>query len=137
MPEPPQRARRALVRPEERVVEAAEAGEARRERDLRHREVRLVDEPLREVEPPRLGHGERRRPDVRHEQAVELARTDPQPRGERVDRARVERAVVDERERAADDGGRAEPRRGARGGLGRQRRHGRKPASAAAAAVGK
>ena len=117
-PEPSQRARRAVVGLQERVVEAAQAAEARRERDLGHGQVGLVDQPLREVEAAGLRHGERRGADVGDEEAVEVARADAEPGGERVDRALVERALVDERERAPHDGRGAEPGRGAGRGLG-------------------
>ena len=117
-PEPPQRARRAVVGLQERVVEAAQAAEARRERDLGHGQVGLVDQPLREVEAAGLRHGERRGADVGDEQAVQVARADAEPGGERVDRSLVERALVDERERPPHDGRGAEPGRGAGRGLG-------------------
>ena len=70
-------------------------------------------QPLREVQPARLGDGDRGGADVVHEQAVEVARADAEPRGERVDRRSVERAVVHERERAPHHRRRAEPGRGA------------------------
>jgi hypothetical protein len=107
----PKLSRRALVRALERAVEPAQAAEARRQRDVRHRQARLVDQPLREVQPPRLRHGVRRRTHVLHEQPMQVARSDTDARGEFVHRRRVEHAFFDQPERAFDDGGRAEPGR--------------------------
>ena len=109
--EPAQRARWPVVGREERGVEPPQRAVARRDRDLRHREVGLVHEPLREVEASGLRDRHRRRADVRDEQAVEVAGADAYAGGERLDRRVVESAVVDERQRAAHDRRRAEPRR--------------------------
>jgi hypothetical protein len=122
---PSQVARRAPVGRLERVVEPPQAAEARGQRDLRHAQVRLVEQALREVQAARLRDHDRRRPDVLHEQAMEVAGADPDARGERFDGRLVERAFVDQLQRAAHDRGRAEPGRRARRRFGRQRRHGR------------
>ena len=137
LPEPAQGARRAVVGPQERVVEAAEAREARRERDLRHGEVGLVDQPLREVEPAGLGHGEggaptwatKRRwswrgpiPSRAASASTESASSAPSWTS-----ASARRTTAEVPSQAGVPGAAS----------GRQRRQGRKPASAAAAAVGK
>ena len=62
--QPPQLGRRSCVGAPNLAVEAANAAEARCERDLVERECRLVEELLREVKTPRVGDVERRRAEV-------------------------------------------------------------------------
>jgi hypothetical protein len=56
---PAQLPRRPPIRLLERIVEAAQAAEPGGERDLGHRQIALVDQPLGEVQAARLRHRER------------------------------------------------------------------------------
>ena len=93
----------------ERVVEAAQAAEARRERDLRHRQRRS-----RRAVASRSGRGASAPPrgrdaEVRREEPAQMAGADAEPRGELVDAAVVERAGVDQAQRPPDGGRGAQP----------------------------
>jgi hypothetical protein len=125
--EPAQFPRRTAVRAAEHVVEASDAAKPRRERDVGDGQRGLVEQPLREVQPPRLRDGDRRRAHVRDEQAIEMPRADAHARGERFHGLTVQASIVDEPQRAADERGRAEPR-------GRPRRRFRAAAQARAVA---
>ena len=107
----PQRARRAAEQPLKRLVEAPDAAEAGGERDLGHRQARLVDELLGEQHAPRLRHRDRRGAEMLLEQAAQLPLADAQPRGQRVDArlVAVERAFRDQREAARHRVGGAAP----------------------------
>jgi hypothetical protein len=105
-----QDARRAAPGAAHRVVEAADAREPRRERDLRERQRRLVDELLREVQTPGLRDREGRSTEVLEEESPKLARTDAEPVRERVDPSGVHGAAVDESQRARHGRGGTSPR---------------------------
>jgi hypothetical protein len=77
--------------------------EARRRRDLRHRQVRVVEEPPREVRAARARDFARCRTDVVGEEAAQVARADTEPEREIVLGRAVERAVDDEAQRAAHE----------------------------------
>jgi hypothetical protein len=100
----PERARRAREELLERLVEAADAPEARRQRDVAHAQPRLVNELLREENAAGLGHGERRGAEVTLEEAPELARAHAQalPQGLDARVVAVEFARRDERKRSGD-----------------------------------
>ena len=96
------------------VVEAAQAREAGGVRDLGHRQRGLLEELAREV--GALGERDRegRRPEVLVEEPPQVARGHAEALGERVDARLVQRALVDEAERARH--GRRRPERGRRPG---------------------
>jgi hypothetical protein len=79
--DPPQRSRRTPEHLQKGFIEAADAVEARGQRDLGHRQRRLVDQLLGEQDPPRLRDRDRRRPDMLAEQPAQLARADAEPTG--------------------------------------------------------
>ena len=106
-------ARRAAEELVERLVIAAHAPEPGRERDLGHREPRLVDELLREEDAAGLRHGHGRRAEVLLEETAKLALPHADPLRELLDvrAVTVERALRDEPERAGHRVGRATPGR--------------------------
>ena len=71
----------------ERGVEAAQAVEAGRERDLRHRQRCLRQQLFRQQHAPRGVHDDRRRAGARHEQAAQLPAAHADAFGEVFDRA--------------------------------------------------
>src|SRR5262245_30867153 len=77
----PQRAWRAAEQREKRLVESADAAEARGEGDLGHRQRRLVNELLREQHAAGLSDGDRGSAEVLSAQAPELSLADAQPLG--------------------------------------------------------
>src|SRR5262249_31594283 len=101
----------------ELVVEAADAREARGERDARHGEIGLVDELPGEVEPAGAGDRARGGAELLREEAAEVALADTEPLGQRR-RALLERALADQPDRAGHGGRGAERRRAAGRGLG-------------------
>ena len=138
---PPARGRtqtrwRAAVQIGERRVEAADAAEPGAEGDLGHRIVGSVEQPLGALDAARGRDLLRACADMAFEQAGEMARGDPEFLRQCVDRAALQRAAVDQFQRARNRGARAVPRRQNGAVSGRQRRHGRYPAASAAAAVG-
>ena len=92
------------------MVEAAQASVAGSVRDLRHGKHGLVEQPLGEMKPARLRDGDGRRADVTQEQAVKVTRSYADARSQLFDDSFVQRAVVNEPQRTADDRGGAEPR---------------------------
>ena len=73
----------------------------------------------------------RGRPEVAHKETLQMTRAHAEPRGEMLDRALVEKAVVDQAQGARNRRGHA----GLPGAVsGRHLRHGRKPSISAAAA---
>ncbi len=102
---PPRRrscCRRAVVELLEGLVEAPHAAEARRHRDLRHRQPGLLDQLLGEQHAAGLGDRDRRGAEVLAEQPPQLPLADAQPVGQAVDVRLVERAGLDQAERAGD-----------------------------------
>src|SRR6185437_14309061 len=77
------------------IVGAAQTAESRRERDLRHRQVALIDQPLGKMQPARLRNGERRGAHVLEEQAIEMPRADTDTGGELADAGLIERPFLD------------------------------------------
>src|SRR5918994_539157 len=92
----PDFARRALVDVGEDGVEAAQAGETRARRHLRHRQPRLVEQPFGALHAHRARDLQRARTDMTLKQAIEMTRTDAEPKGEIVDAGAVERAAADQ-----------------------------------------
>src|SRR5438093_1542188 len=91
---------RAAVKIGEGGVEAADAAEARAEGDLRHRVVGGVEQPLGALDAARGRDLLRACSDMAFEQAGEMARGDPEFLRQRVDRAALQRAAVDQFQRA-------------------------------------
>ncbi len=98
--EMPQRRRRTPEHLQKSFVEPADAVEARRQRDLGHRQRCLVNQLLGQQHPPRLRHRDRRRPDMLAEQPPQLSRADAEPVGKALDISLVEAAGFDQGERA-------------------------------------
>jgi hypothetical protein len=109
--------RRSSIRLLERIVESAEAPEARGERDLRHRQVTLVDQPFGEVQPACLRDRQWRCSHVLQKKPIEMTRPYTYARGEVADAGVIERAFVDETQSAPHDRRGAKPRRCSRRGL--------------------
>ena len=99
-------------------VEAADAAETARQRDLGQRQAAFVDQRVCRGEALRLGDGDRRRAEMLAEQAADLPLTEAEPVAERVDLRLIQPAAVDQVERPADARRRAVPRRAARGRVG-------------------
>src|SRR5262249_56832383 len=74
-------------------VELAQAAEAGRERDLGHAQIRVVEQPSREVDTGRAGEPVGRHAEMRAEQAAEVSRRDAEPRRELALAPPVESAV--------------------------------------------
>ena len=98
---PAKLARRPAVGAAERVVETAAAAETGRHRDLRDRQAGLGQQAHREMQAARLRDRDRGGAHVAGEQSHQVARADPEPPRERLDRSFIERAVVDQPQRAA------------------------------------
>ena len=92
-------------------VHLADAVEAGRGRDLRHRQVGVVEQAAREVRAPRPRDLARRRADVLREQSPQVARAHAEARREIVFGRVVERAVGDAVHGAAHELGRGDPAR--------------------------
>ena len=134
-----QRAGRAVEELLEGLVEAPHAAEAGGQRHLGHRQARLVDQLLGEQHAPGLGDRDRRGAEMLLEQPPQLPLADAEPLGQRLDVGLVASSAPSAISASARDTVFEVPRQEARSGevSGRQRRQGRKPASCAAAAVGK
>jgi len=91
------------------LVEASDAAEARCERHGGHGQVGLMQELLRQEHAPGLRNSERRRPEVVHEQAAQMAFAHADPHGQHARIVLVERARLDQPERARDGVRRAPP----------------------------
>jgi hypothetical protein len=115
---------------------AADAAEPCGEGDLGHQQMRFVDELLGEQNAAGLGDGDRRRAKMLAKEAPKLPFTYTQATSQGINTSLVQGAELNQRQgaRYGIDVPRHEPRSGAVSG--RHRRHGRKPASCAAAAVG-
>jgi len=107
----PERGRRAPVNSGKYCVEAAQAAEARGERNLGHCQVRIVDHTLGALDPCRLGDLGRRGADMLLEQPRQVSRANAEPRGEGFDARVVERAFIDEAHRPLNGGERPFPGR--------------------------
>ena len=110
--------RRAPVDRLEGGVERPDAAEPRGERDLGHAEIGAVDQPLGALDSGGARRRERSRVEIAPEQPRQVAPSDPQPPGQRLDARLVERALVDQAERAIDRRPRAAPGRRMLRGLG-------------------
>ena len=106
----PQLARRASEQRQERLVEPAQAAEARGEGDLGHRQVRLVDQLLGEEHTAGLRDRDRRGAEMLAEQAPQLPLSHAEPYRQGLDIGLVEGAELDERECARHGIRRAAPR---------------------------
>ncbi len=107
----PQRRRRTSEHLQKGFVEPADAVETRRQRDLGHRQRRLVDQLLGQQNPSRLRHRDRRRPDMLAKQPPQLARADAQPICKPLDIGLIEAASLDQSERARHGVGGTAPER--------------------------
>ena len=105
----PQCARRAAEQRLKRLVEAADAAEAGGEGDLGHRQLGLVDELLGQQHAAGLRDGDRRGAEMLLEQPPQMALADAEPLGESIERRLVERAELDQRQRARHGVGGAAP----------------------------
>ncbi len=99
-----QSARRTMKQPEKCFVEPPQAAEARRHGHIGHRHPCLVDKLLREQHPPRLRHGNRRRPEMLKKQASQLAFAQAQTSGKLFNAVAVaiERALGDQSQGAGN-----------------------------------
>jgi len=113
-----QLARRTPVGATERGIEATHAAEPGGKRDLRDRQVGLVEQTLGEMQAARLREHDGRCPHMTHEQAMQMARTQPHACGKLCHRDLVQHAVLDHAQRATHHCRRAQPGRRPRGGLG-------------------
>jgi hypothetical protein len=84
----------------EGLVEAADAAEAGGHRHLGHGQASLMDQLLGQQHPAGLRHRHRRGAEMLAEQAAQLPFADAQPVGEALDIGRVQRAGLDQGERA-------------------------------------
>ena len=84
------------------------------ERDLRDRQVRFVEQLLREVHAPGQRHLDRRRAEMLQEQPPQVPRGDAEPIGEGIDAVAIERAFADQPQAARHHARRAGPGRRAR-----------------------
>ncbi len=86
----------------EQRVEPAQTSEARGERDVGDRQRRLLEQLLREPEPPGLRERDRRHAEPMLDRAPQVTRADTELGGELVDRAVIERALRDPCRRGGD-----------------------------------
>ena len=112
----PQLRRRSFVGAADLAVEAAEAPEARRVRDLIDREGRFVEQFFREVHTTRERDVERRRAEMLQEETPKMAARDADPIGQPLHPAVIQSTLGDQPERAGYERGGAEP--GGRAGRG-------------------
>ena len=85
-------------------IELPQATEACAHRDLRHREIGLVQKPLRPLHACRLGDLNRACTEVHLEEPGQMSRTNPETIGQSLDTAVIKCAVRDEPERTFDSG---------------------------------
>src|SRR5581483_9319403 len=98
----PDLGRRASIDFGEDRVEPPEAGEARAEGDLRHREVRAVEEALGALDAGGLRHLQRTGAEMLAEEAGKMPGAHAEARRQRLDIAIVEGASLDEADGALD-----------------------------------
>ncbi len=89
----------------DRVVELADAREARGERDVREGQLGRLDQDSRALRSLRASERDRPRTDLRGELTVEVALAVPEPASELSDAPVVDDAVCDEAHRATDEVG--------------------------------
>ncbi len=118
LPSPAQLGRRRREHLANRVVELADAGEARRERDLRDRHRGGLDQGARCLGSLCSGQRERTRTELGGEQSIDLTLAVVQPRREPTDAFPIDETIGDEPHRPADDVGTHVPLRRARRGIG-------------------
>ena len=94
----------------ESFVEAANAAEAGGERYLGHRQPRLMNKLLGQKNAARLRDGHRRRAEMLAEQTTQLPFAEAKAPGQCIDIGLIQRAVLDQAERARDRVRRAAPR---------------------------
>src|SRR6202040_515002 len=85
-------------------IESPQATEACAPGDLRHREIGLVQKPLRPLHACRLGDLNRACTEVHLEEPGQMSRTDPETIGQSLDTAVIKCTVRDEPERTFDSG---------------------------------
>ncbi len=96
----PQFTRRSAEQRLEGLVETANAAEARRERHLGHRQTRLMNKLLGQQNAAGLRHGNRRRAEMLAEQPPQLPFADAEAACQSIDIGFVQRAKLDQAERA-------------------------------------
>ena len=115
--DPPNLRRRSPIRPLNCCIESPHAAKSRRQRDLPHRQPRLVDQFFREVQTPRVGNGDGRRAQMPQKQPPQMPRSDAQPFRQHLHAAVFQTALADETQRPRDCVRCAQPRRRSRRAL--------------------
>jgi hypothetical protein len=95
----------------ERVIEAAQASVAGGDTDLRHRQVGVIDQALRKVQPLRMCNGQRRGAKVLAEQPPKMPARDAKPRRELLDATFIECAFGNQAQTTPDRCRRSAPGR--------------------------
>ena len=95
---------RSPINLSEHRIESPQATEACAHGDLRHREIGLVQKPLRPLHACRLGDLNRACTEVHLEEPGQMSRTDPETIGQSLDTAVIKCTVRDEPERTFDSG---------------------------------
>ena len=105
----PERAGRPLKQMLEGFVEPPDAAKTGGRGDFRHRQTRVLDQLLRQQDPPRLGDRDRRGAQMLHEQTPELAAANTQPPRQGLDIRVIQPAGLDQAKGTGDRVGAAEP----------------------------
>src|SRR4051794_22929112 len=95
---------RSPINLSEHRIESPQATEACPHGDLRHREIGLVQKPLRPLHACRLGDLNRACTEVHLEEPGQMSRTNPETIGQSLDTAVIKCTVCDEPERTFDSG---------------------------------
>lgn len=109
---------RSPINLSEHRIESPQATEACAHGDLRHREIGLVQKPLRPLHACRLGDLNRACTEVHLEEPGQMSRTDPETIGQSLDTAVIKCTVRDEPERTFDSRACSLPCRRERSSLG-------------------
>src|SRR5258705_13601592 len=95
---------RSPINLSEHRIESPQATEACAHGDLRHREIGLVQKPLRPLHACRLGDLNRACTEVHLEEPGQMSRTDPETIGQSLDTAVIKCTVRDDPKRTFDSG---------------------------------
>ena len=93
-------------------IESANAAEAGRDRDLAHRQTRLINQLFRKMQATGLRHRAGRRAQVLQEQPTQMARANSQALGENFDSAVFQATFADQAQGARNRVGASQPGRG-------------------------